>query len=409
MVAAALFLKAADIVDQNRNSVQGESNLASNSEGGLTWEILEKTDKTKLGRPKTTAEHYLLGYLRMKKAGKTPLEMAGTTRSYYFYRASLIFVVRYQIKQVLREIANSRQPGNDVIDEGNYKELLRLVEALDQYPPDPNHKQRAKIQNTAPPPLGEWTRTQQKLKEEQQQNKLAPGPKKPLRQTNKKRGLSGLPQDWREQYWQKVKTSIYANAIAVLYCTGCRPGELRTGATVTLDKHQNLEFHIAGIKTHGGKFGQRLRIITESVQSPAAEHLKGLVRQAADQTLIIKADPKKLSDAMRWQSQALWPKQKYVVSPYSFRHQKSADVKAAFSQTEVAMVMGHRSCATQSFYAGGRLAKSANTVVGVQVSNEVRFHHKNSPFSAAQKHNMAEPMDESAPNEGFEPSLKMTT
>lgn len=399
LVAQAFFAEAKKFVERKRRLVQGESDLERDSENGLSWGLLTAVDTTKHARPQTTAQHYLCGYLRMENAKKTPVEMAGTKRSFYFYRAAMIFVVRYQIKQVLREIANSKQLRNDEIDEKNYKELLRLVEVIEKYPPDPNHKRRPELQNTTSILLGEWTKTQQQLKKEQLEDGFAPGPKKPMRQTNKKKGLSKLPRDWREQYWEKVKTSNYADAIAILYCTGCRPGELQIGVEVSLDEDQNLVFRITGIKTHSGKYGQRLRVITESVKSRAAEHLRNLVKQSPERLIRVTQDPKKLSDTMRWHSKTLWPKQKYVVSPYSLRHQKSADVKAALSETEVAMVMGHRSDATQSYYAGGRLAKSENTVVRVSASNEVQLKPKNTPYPRDHEPNTTTPAAEITPSE----------
>lgn len=397
MAAQALFVEAKKFVERKRRPVQGESDLERESESGLSWGLLTAVDTTKHARPQTTAQHYLCGYLRMKNAEKTPVEMAGTKRSFYFYRAALLFVVRYQIKQVLREIANSRPPGNDEIDEKNYTELLRLVEVFDKYLPDPNHKRLPKLQNTTSVHLGEWTKTQQQLAKEKQEDELAPGPKKPMRQTNKKKGLSTLPPDWREQYWEKVKTSIYADAIAVIYCTGCRPGELQIGVEVSLDDGQNLVFKITGIKTHSGKYGQQQRVITESVKSAAAEHLKGIVERSPDRHICIQSDRKKLSDTMRCYSKAVWPEQKYVVSPYSFRHQKAADVKDALTEVEVAMVLGHRSDTTQSYYAGKRLAKSDNTVIGVLTSNEVQSKLKNTPYPSPPKQDSTASTDELHP------------
>lgn len=394
IAADAFVIEVTEIINQKKRPVQGESTI--------DWSALDATSDTKHGRPKTTAEHYLFAYLRMVKSKKTPLEISGTKRSFYFYRAALIFVTKYKIQTILNEIYVLRlsvhgRYGNQYFEK--IEQLLQLVEQLDTYKPDPLHKQLAKSSANDSSTLGQWTATQKQLQAEQKIDGLKSGPKQPMRQTNKKKGLSRLPHDWRHQYWEKVQGSTYANAVAVLYCTGCRPGELQIGVEVSLDEDQNLVFRITGIKTHSGKYGQRLRVITESVKSRAAEHLRNLVKQSPERRICVTEDPKKLSDTMRWHSKTLWPKQKYVVSPYSLRHQKSADVKAALSETEVAMVMGHRSDATQSYYAGGRLAKSENTVVRVSASNEVQLKPKNTPYPRYHEQNTTTPAAEITPSE----------
>lgn len=83
---------------------------------------------------------------------------------------------------------------------------------------------------------------------------------------------------------------------------------------------------------------------------------------------------------MRWHSKSLWPKQKYAVSPYSFRHQKAADIKTLLTEEEVAMVMGHCSNLTQGYYAGARLAKATNSVICVTASRKVDCKSKQLPY-----------------------------
>ncbi len=370
LTAFALVVEARKLITGVNSNVQGAKEL--------DWSLLKSEPGTKLGRPKTSAERYLYGYLRMKWQNLDPLGIAYTKNSFYFYRAAYIFVNTRNIRLALSKadkIAKTEGRGQAYYAQIN--RLVNYVDRLKHYRPDPEHQRRPSARSivdkhAADPSLGKWINDKRKRIALQKLCLDDTGPKQPLRQTSKKKGLSTLPDDWREQYWHKVKDSSYADAIAVLYCTGCRPGELEKGVMVSLDEGGNLRFVIEGIKTHGGKYGQQHRILTEAINSPAARHLVDLLRDGINKQLVITSDAKKLSDTMRWHSKALWPKRKYIVSPYSFRHQKSADAKTELPANEVAMVMGHCNDETQSYYGGTRLAKGSNTVLKVEASREPR-------------------------------------
>lgn len=162
----------------------------------------------------------------MKWQNLDPLGIAHTKNSYYFYRAAYIFVNAHNIRAVLSKADKAaRTEGHGPAYYAHINRLMRYVQRLEHTRPDPERQRRPSGLPVADtkfphPSLGKWVNEQRTRTLEEKLSFDKTGPKQPLRQTNKKKGLSTLPDDWRQQYWHKVKDSCYADAIAVLYCTG---------------------------------------------------------------------------------------------------------------------------------------------------------------------------------------------
>ena len=68
---------------------------------------------------------------------------------------------------------------------------------------------------------------------------------------NSKRNIKKLNDNFREDIldYAIAHNLKCANALAILYATGCRPDELQTGVTVNYDSKKNeIEFKIIGSK-----------------------------------------------------------------------------------------------------------------------------------------------------------------
>ena len=68
---------------------------------------------------------------------------------------------------------------------------------------------------------------------------------------NSKRNIKKLNDNFREDIldYAFAHNLKCANALAILYATGCRPDELQTGVTVNYDSKKNeIEFRIIGSK-----------------------------------------------------------------------------------------------------------------------------------------------------------------
>jgi integrase len=201
-----------------------------------------------------------------------------------------------------------------------------------------------------------------------------------LKQTGKRKGLSSLPDTWQEQYWSWAKDSKYAHAIAVLDCCGCRPSELELGVDVTY-RDGYLELYIQGTKRHGGKYGQAWRRVKVEPTFPAALHLVELCQRSETGSVNIQVESgKNLSATMAWYSKALWPDRRYVVTPYSYRHQFRAEAIEKLSTDEVAQAMGHSVDRTQNHYGTSRDTRGRQGGLGVEASRMPKHTRGRAPW-----------------------------
>ena len=167
----------------------------------------------------------------------------------------------------------------------------------------------------------------------------------------KRKGLGTLPPNWRADFWKNFpENSPHRLALALLSTTGCRPSELAKGVQLKLDEHANLKVIIKGTKTHDGRYGQEYRELTIMVESKEALFLQKSVEENVGALHVAIKNPNALSEAVRRHSKKIWPRRKYVVSPYSFRHQFAADLKNDLYPKEIAMALGHSAYKTQQHY-----------------------------------------------------------
>lgn len=274
-----------------------------------------------------TMQQYQAAMKRLRQNKKWPEDYAQTKNGFYFYRAALVANALSALQKTLVSI-NRLQKKYDTAWITATTTLAMPLKILSRYPPD------------------------------QEQNHLELDIKslwqkagKNPRSNAKRRGIGTLPPTWRADFWKNFpENSPHRLAVALLSTTGCRPSELAKGVEVELDEHGNLKVTIRGTKTHDGRYGQEYRKLTIMVESNEALFLqKSVVANVGALHVAIKS-PNALSEAVRRHSKKLWPRRKYVVSPYSFRHQFAADLKNDLYPEEIAMAMGHSVCKTQQHY-----------------------------------------------------------
>ena len=153
---------------------------------------------------------------------------------------------------------------------------------------------------------------------------------------------------WQEQVMASA-TVKQKPFIALMWATGCRPAEIERGVTVRR-VHGGIEIEIPGAKVTATN-GQPRRKILIDASSPAGLHL-GIAlgaRQEIEMSRKAKRIGNDFADIRRRTGLA-------AVSAYSFRHQVSADLKAAgVDKNAIAQVLGHASERTQGRY--GRPSK----------------------------------------------------
>lgn len=217
-------------------------------------------------------------------------------------------------------------------------------------------------------------------------------PKPPPR--TKRDGLSSLPRDWRQRLWHRVpKRAVYRDAIAVLSVAGVRPIELTNGVAVRLaGDGRTLILRINGAKVTDTK-GQPIRVIRSACTRPEADHLRSLCAKAKGSVMIRPScSPERLYDSVSHYGAKTFPRHKYQVAPYSYRHQVAADLKTEGADREwIAAVLGHASTRTASWYGWkgrgrGSVQPSAGSgVVGVTVSRQIVLANRPLPKATGPK------------------------
>lgn len=184
-----------------------------------------------------------------------------------------------------------------------------------------------------------------------------------------KRRISALPFDWQGKLLahaaqKNLDTKNQALApLCVLAATGCRPSELAQGVRVRkTDKGWQFEIKGSKVGETGGsanatqKRGIPLRVITVELDAGSVwqTQLNRLYKAdcAASKPFEISiSSGDAIATKMRRLVDEVWPNLKNRPSPYSFRHTVAADMRRQGAEVvEVAKVLGHASCSSQSKY-----------------------------------------------------------
>lgn len=197
---------------------------------------------------------------------------------------------------------------------------------------------------------------------------------------SKKASLRRMPESWEDMIFAKCDNYDYKGALAILQLTGARPSEIARGVIVTGDESSDfLEITIRGSKQGKEKRnGQAMRTIKIDMRAQASygSPKNYLLSQVAyEGYLLVRVNPKRLNDYVRRLAQKIWPRKKNQISPYSYRHQISADLKGEGEGTppsKIASVLGHRSIESQRNYAGKRQSRGQTHIGEVSCSHPLR-------------------------------------
>ena len=202
------------------------------------------------------------------------------------------------------------------------------------------------------------------------QNEPAPALETRAPRHSKRKDMHGLPADWREQIVSRM--SKYRIAVLIQAVTGCRPAELQRGVALSIQDGV-LVAEIMGVKVKGNA-GQPWRRLSWPVDSDVnlvamlvSEVRKGL-------TVGTIQDEKAYAGAVRAAGMRAWPKRKKSLSPYCFRHQAAADMKASGVQDgDISAALGHCSDVAKSYYGNWRMGSARGVAPkGVAAARPVR-------------------------------------
>ena len=175
----------------------------------------------------------------------------------------------------------------------------------------------------------------------------------------KRQDMAGLPADWRERVIARLPT--YRVAALTAAVTGCRPAELVEGVQMSIEGGMLVAL-IRGAKVDvaRGK-GQEWRRLVWPLDHPSdlVHALVGEVERAGGSLLATIASASNFSKSMSNAAAREWPKRKATITPYCFRHQVAADMKAdgQLDSGEISAALGHLSDATKSTYGHANMCK----------------------------------------------------
>jgi integrase len=164
--------------------------------------------------------------------------------------------------------------------------------------------------------------------------------------------------DWQARVYE-VASPAQRGAVALIWATGCRPAEVETGARIEMRKNENdgqeyLLVTICGAKVseHSGQLTRYFLI------DPESESGRALVEQMSGaKSINIQRPAKRINKDF----EKIRGKTGYKVSPYSLRHQLSANLKAEWGPGAadlIATAMGHAVTRSQGRYGSVRQAQS---------------------------------------------------
>lgn len=293
-----------------------------------------------------TEKQYRATAMRLIAKGTNPAEHANTKRSFYTYRAAWTYFHTIHLKSLITESEKYKFSTDPEKFDKIRNQILRTIQILEEYKPD---RQRENIKKQTE---GGWVKAVAR-------KKAATNDEFHEVRHSKKLAVKHLEDGWRTKLFAHALhvNSKYVDVIALLSVSGCRPAEIQNGVTIeVVPENKSLRVTIAGAKRHGGKYGAKKRSFEVTAEECAEwQHLFVRAVQAGG-AMTLQAGAGDVSDAVRNLSAGVWkPGSKQAVSAYCFRHQFSADVKASGEDAEtVAMLLGHCTDESQTFYAAGR-------------------------------------------------------
>ncbi|MCA1771934.1 MAG: tyrosine-type recombinase/integrase [Halomonas sp.] len=189
---------------------------------------------------------------------------------------------------------------------------------------------------------------------------------------SKRRTLRGLPGDWRDQIQAQLTRSKYSDAANVLHLSGCRPSELKKGVRL-YEENGAYCLQIKGSKQSDiSESGQFRRVIKYEKETPQAQEIRTMLEQKGGEHTVKIESPESFQKTYKTAAVKALGKKGSRISPYSARHQFSADLKAhGYDKATIAAAMGHQSDRSQGQYGTGSQGTGSNGM-SATASQEIR-------------------------------------
>lgn len=191
------------------------------------------------------------------------------------------------------------------------------------------------------------------------------------RRETKRKGLSKLPENWRELLVKRMPS--YKAAVAVCALSGCRPVELERGGVAVSVVGGVLKLRISGAKV-GDQSGQEWRELVWKLPSvnPLAVIVAMMAMKNGGELLAKVADARAFSGAMRSAGRRAFPGFSEEITPYSMRHQVASDLKAAGLGDEISAALGHSASDTKGSYGSFELGYGGMAPDRVEAARSIK-------------------------------------
>ena len=191
----------------------------------------------------------------------------------------------------------------------------------------------------------------------------------PTKRRATKRATLPKAEGWQARVYEAA-TDAQRPAVALLWATGCRPAEVGKGVDLVRDDKGRLLVRIPGAKVREAhSAGQPVRMLLIDENTEAGKALAAVLGAEKKRTIQRKAERLNKDFA------AIRARIGGSASPYSMRHQVSADLKADMGQDhaeEIAAALGHRSTRSQGRYGSVQQAKGSSAIKAARATYPVR-------------------------------------
>lgn len=191
----------------------------------------------------------------------------------------------------------------------------------------------------------------------------------PTKRRATKRATLPKAEGWQARVYEAA-TDAQRPAVALLWATGCRPAEVGKGVDLVRDDKGRLLVWIPGAKVREAhSAGQPVRMLLIDENTEAGKALAAVLGAEKKRTIQRKAERLNKDFA------AIRARIGGSASPYSMRHQVSADLKADMGQDhaeEIAAALGHRSTRSQGRYGSVQQAKGSSAIKAARATYPVR-------------------------------------
>lgn len=186
----------------------------------------------------------------------------------------------------------------------------------------------------------------------------------------KRRSLPRTP-GWQGKVFEAA-TPAQRPGIAVMWATGCRPAEIEDGVDLRFvrlkDGREVIHAHVPGAKVTAIT-GQPRRVLAIATDTEAGRALLAVMAGRPEITVQRSASRLRKDTADIMSRSGLG----WAVSPYSFRHQQAAELKATMPDAaEVAAALGHRTTRSQSRYGTVAQATGRGSIIAAKAVRPVR-------------------------------------